>query len=258
MRDTLPAAVLPLARRDAVAIVGTLLQAQRRLVQAYFTEIAKNTPVPVTLYNIPQFANDIPNDTIARLAEFDRVIGVKDSSRDLPRFLNMMHAIRPKRPDFMFLSGCEEILVPALLMGADGGTVATSNVVPEVVMKMYHLSRRAMAGDAGSAQALDEARRIQYSLLGLIKVLIFGADFPEGVRQAMILRGFAMGAGRQPLSPTQQLDLTAVRRTLQCLMSEHGVTDVPAGGCDSPLVSLRSNDVDRIVRDVLTRLQSGT
>ena len=51
-------------------------------VYAYFREIALNSPIDVTLYNIPMFASPIDVPTIRRLAEFDRVIGIKDSSGD--------------------------------------------------------------------------------------------------------------------------------------------------------------------------------
>src|SRR5690606_26291311 len=152
-----------------------------------------------------------------------RIIGMKDSSRELPRLLNMMNVIRPIGPDFVFVVGCEEMLLPAVMMGADGGTVAVSGVVPEVVMKLYHLTR---------AGRYDEARAIQFKLLELIKLIIFGADFPEGVRQAVGLRGFNMGHGRQPLSPNQQYSLEEVRRTVHCILNEYGLTDAPAGGCD--------------------------
>ena len=230
----------------AVAIVAPFYyKLSSEAVYAYFAEIGRHTPVNVTLYNIPQFANDIPIPILKRLCEFERIVGIKDSSRDFPRFMNMMHGIRPLRPDFVFFTGCEETLLPTLLMGADGGTIATSGVVPEVVMKLYDHFRR---GD------LDQARAIQFKLLDLIEVLVFGADFPEGVRQALILRGFKMGAGRQPLSPSQQLDLEAVRNVLGCLLSDYGFTERPAAGCDPLTARVRSADVERIVRDVLHKL----
>lgn len=230
----------------AVAIVAPFYyKLSSEAVYAYFAEIARNTPVNVTLYNIPQFANDIPNAVLKRLCGYERIVGIKDSSRDFPRFMNMMHGIRPLRPDFVFLTGCEETLLPTLLMGADGGTIATSGVVPEVVMRLYnHFCR----GE------LDAAREIQFKLLSLIEVLVFGADFPEGVRQALILRGFRMGAGRQPLSPLQQLDLDAVRKVLRCLLSDYGFAEPPAGGCDPLAARFRSADLERIVREVLQQL----
>lgn len=231
---------------DAVAIVAPFYyRLSPEAIYAYFAEIARNTPIPVTLYNIPQFANDIPNTVLKRLCEFERIIGIKDSSRDFPRFMNLMNGIRRLRPDFTFLLGCEEILLPALLMGADGGTLATSGVVPEVVVRMYELFREGR---------LEEARAIQYRLLDIIEVLIFAADFPECVRQALCIRGFSMGVGRQPLSPAQQLDLAGVRNSLRCLLSEYGFADPPPAGCSPLAAGLRSGDLERIVRGVLDRL----
>ncbi len=234
---------------DAVAIVAPFYyKISQEGVYAYFSEIARESPINLTLYNIPQFSNDIANDTIKRLAcEHPRIVGIKDSSRDLPRFLNMMHDIRPHRPDFVFLLGCEEMILPALMMGADGGTLATSGVIPEVVMKLYHLAR---------AGRFDEARAIQYKMLDLIRLIVFGADFPEAVRQAVGLRGFHMGAGRQPLSPTQRYSLEEVRRTIQCILNEFGFTDAPPGGCPPKgACGVDRQSVERIVQDVIQTLQ---
>ena len=233
---------------DAVAIVAPFYyKISQEGVYAYFAEIARESPIDLTLYNIPQFANDIANDTILRLAgEFPRIVGIKDSSRDLPRFLNMMHDVASVRPDFIYLSGCEEMLLPALLMGADGGTIATSGVIPEVFVKLYHL---ALAGQ------LEEARAIQYKVLDLIKLIVFGADFPEAVRQAVGLRGFQMGAGRQPLSPTQKFNLEEVSRTIQCTLSQFGFVGEPSGGCAPSPVNRQS--VERIVQEVIRGLRDG-
>jgi len=234
---------------SAVAIVAPFYyRLSQDGVYAYFAEIARNSPIDLTLYNIPQFSNPIGLETIQRLAaEHPRIIGIKDSSRDLPYSLNLMHEVAAIRPEFVFLLGCEEMILPALLMGADGGTLATSGVVPEVVMKLYHLAR---------AGRLDEAKAIQFKLLDLIKLLIFGADFPEAVRQAVGIRGFAMGVGRQPLSATQQFSLERVRRTIQCILSEFGFVDEPPGGC-RPVAADGGCDrqaVERIVEDVLRGL----
>lgn len=237
---------------DAVAIVAPFYyKISQDGVYAYFAEIARESPIDLTLYNIPQFSNPIGLDIIRRLAaEQPRIIGIKDSSRDLPFFLNLMHEIAPLRPDFIFLLGCEEMILPALLMGADGGTLATSGVVPEVVMKLYHLAQ---------AGRLEEARAIQYKLLDLIRMLVFGADFPEAVRQAVGLRGFQMGIGRQPLSATQKFSLEEVRRTIQCTMSEFGFVDEPPGGCavrgGNGTAACDRASIEKIVTDVIAGLK---
>jgi len=42
--------------------------------------------------------------TIKRLAEFERIAGIKDSSGDLTFMMRMMSAVKPIRPDFFFLT----------------------------------------------------------------------------------------------------------------------------------------------------------
>jgi len=234
----------------AAAICGPYYyKLSQESVCEYFSELARRSPLDIFVYNIPQFANPIGLECMKQLCRFPRIIGTKDSSRDMPHFLNLINEVRPLRPDFTFLIGCEEMLLPAILMGADGGTVATSGVVPEVVMKLYHC---AVNGQ------LDEARRIQFKLLELINTMLFGADFPEGVRVAIELRGFRMGQGRQKLSPKQQCDVARIRRTIQCILAEHGFADRPVGGCDVPEGAATSDAVDTIVSRVMRQLGDST
>ena len=194
-------------------------------VLAYFEELAERSRLDLVLYNIPQFTNEIAIDTLVALCEHPRIVGQKDSSRDLPRYVNCMHKVRARRSDFAFLIGCEEILLPSLIMGGDGGTIATSGVVPEMIMKLYDLF---LAGN------IEDAKRIQYQMLELIEAMLIGPDFPEGFRAGMTVRGFQMGQGRQHQSTASQLSLEKLTRTIQCLIAEHGLVDPPAGGCPVP------------------------
>ncbi|EMI20615.1 dihydrodipicolinate synthase, partial [Rhodopirellula maiorica SM1] len=100
----------------AVAIVAPFYyRLSSEGVYAYFKEIADTVSVDVTLYNIPMFASPIDLPTIIRLAqECPRVIGIKDSSGDLPLMMRMIAAIRPLRDDFSFLTGWDAALVPML------------------------------------------------------------------------------------------------------------------------------------------------
>ena len=134
-----------------------------------------------------------------------------------------------------------------LLIGCDGGTNATSGVVPEITRKLYDLT---LAG------RLDEARKVQYDLVTLFDTMIYSAEFPEGFRAAVNLRGFNMGVGRQPLSPEQKTDIATLSKTLQCLLSEQGFTDQPVGGCPvskSPPVD--RSEIESIVQNVLAELK---
>src|SRR5947209_2225522 len=157
----------------AVAIVAPFyFRLSPDSVYAHFAEIARNTPIDVTLYNIPMFASPIDVPTIRRLAlEFPRVVGIKDSSGDLAFMMRMISAVRPHRPDFSFLTGWEAVMVPMLMIGCDGGTHASSNAVPEITRRLYELSR------AGEYQ---EAMRWQYRILELFDAMLYPFEFPYG------------------------------------------------------------------------------
>src|SRR5205809_1494765 len=158
----------------AVAIVSPFYyRLSPESVYAYFREIALNSPIDVTLYNIPMFASPIDVPTILRLAEFERVIGIKDSSGDVAFMGRMINAVRPNRPDFTFLTGWDVVLVPMMLMGADGGTNATSGIVPELMVRLYDLT---------VARKYDEAVALQLRLIEVFDTMLYAADFPEGFR----------------------------------------------------------------------------
>jgi dihydrodipicolinate synthase/N-acetylneuraminate lyase len=215
-------------------------------VYAYFKEIADHSPIDITLYNIPLFASPIDVPTVQRLAEeCPRVIAIKDSSGDLPHMMRMIAAVRPLRPDFAFMTGWDAALMPLLLVGCDGGTNATSGVVPEITRKLYDLT---IAGK------IDEARDLQYRLLPLFDAMLYSAEFPEGFRAGVSLRGFKTGAGRQPQSPSQQQSLVQLRDQIQCLLAAEDFVDEPVGGCPAG-ESIDSDQVYRIVQGVVGELK---
>ena len=126
-------------------------------VYAYFKEIADNSPIDVTLYNIPMFASPIDVPTVQRLVEeCPKVAAIKDSSGDLPHMMRMIAAVKKIRPDFSFLTGWEAALMPMLLIGADGGTNATSGIMPEITRKLFDMTK--------SGQ-IEQAKDLQYRLL---------------------------------------------------------------------------------------------
>ncbi len=233
----------------AVAIVAPFYyKLSPASVYAYFREIGRNTPIDVTLYNIPMFASPIDVPTVQRLSEeCERVVAIKDSSGDIPHMIRMIQAVRPNRPEFAFLTGWDAALMPMLLVGCDGGTNATSGVVPEMTRRLYDLT---LSGK------LDAARQLQYALVTLFDTMIYSAESPEGFRAAVGLRGFKMGTGRLLQSPEQRTDLQTLSQTLQCMLSEHGFTDQPIGGC--PVGSgeaIEPAEVSTIVQSVMAELQ---
>lgn len=232
----------------AVAIVAPFYyKLTPESVYAYFAEIARHSPIDLTLYNIPMFASPIDVPTIQRLAaEFPRVIGIKDSSGDLAFMMRMISAVRPKRPDFTFLTGWEAVLVPMMMIGCDGGTHASSNAVPEVTRRMYDLSR---AGNWA------EAMKWQYRILELFDVMLYPFEFPDGFRAAAELRGFRFGVGRQPQTGAQRADRSALSSVLQCILADFELVDRPAAGCAPRTQQIGADKVEQVVYEVLHELE---
>jgi dihydrodipicolinate synthase/N-acetylneuraminate lyase len=199
----------------AVAIVSPFYyKLSPESVYCYFREIAQHSPIDVTLYNIPMFASPIDVPTIRRLVELPRIVGIKDSSGDLSFMMRLIATVRPVRPDFAILTGWDALLVPALLAGADGGTHATAGVAPEVMRKLYDLTR---------AGRIDEAMRLQSQLIPLFDAMLYSVDFPDGFRAGVELRGFNMGQSRQPTSDSQRAERLALKEKLKQLLADLGV-----------------------------------
>jgi dihydrodipicolinate synthase/N-acetylneuraminate lyase len=196
---------------DAVSLCPPVyFRPGQEALREHFIRLADRSPIPILLYNIPAFAVLLAPDTICELARHPQIIGLKDSTRDLAGFLTMMQDIRAFRPDFVFFTGTEEILLPALLMGAAGGTIATAGCLPEAILGLHQAWQR---GD------VDGARRLQLALLPVIK-LMFSLDFPLGFRAAVELRGFDIGPCRQSLSAAQEKAVVGLKAELQPLMAQ--------------------------------------
>ena len=146
----------------------------------FMREVADVSPLPVYLYDIPAFTSPMTYESIVELAKHPNIIGLKDSSRDFPRFEALIAAIKTTRPEFKIYTGTEELLLASLIMGADGATVATGGIEPDAIMEIVSLWQEGKVA---------EAREIQFALLPKIRKW-FAKDFPEGFRDAVAEKGF--------------------------------------------------------------------
>jgi len=172
----------------------------------YFREIARHSPIDVTLYNIPMFATPLDVPTIRRLSQLERIVGIKDSSGDVAFMLRLMSAVRAERPDFVFLSGWEPTLMPLLLMGIDGGTHATAGVAPELTKAIYELTQ---------SGHLAQARTLHFQLVELFDAMLAAGDFPAGFRAGVDLRGFNVGPSPQPLCVVDETARQSIARSIR-------------------------------------------
>ena len=235
----------------AVSITGPYYyKLTQESIEQYFRDIAAQSPIDIVIYNIPNFANEITVPVLKRLAmDCPRIVGTKDTSNDFSRFQRILHEIKTQRPDFACLIGWEELLCTAMFMGGDGGTLSSSGVVPEVLMKIY--------GEA-CAGHWDEAKRAQFKLLDLFALMVNAPNFPEGFRLGYQLRGFETGQARFPLSDHEKLLMGDIRARIACVLAECGFREA-AQACTRESGALQSDpklreQVESIVRDVMQSL----
>lgn len=234
----------------AVAIVAPFYyKLSQEAVYQYFKDIADAVSIDVTLYNIPLFASPIEVSTVRKLAmDCPRVVGIKDSSGDIPHMMRMIAAVRPQRPDFSFLTGWDAALAPMFMIGCNGGTNATSGVVPELTKAIFESCQRGQ---------WDRAMQLQYRLLPLFDAMIGQPEFPEGFRRGARARGWDLGRSRQPLSQDQMRSAQATQEQLSQILSELNtwmpdiIPDDHASGAEASA----DDFIESVVREVMQQLR---
>src|SRR4026209_2290340 len=98
-------------------------------LRAHFTRIAEATAREILIYNIPYRTSvNLANDTLLRLAELPNIVGVKDSSGNLPRARTLL---RRRPPGFAVMTGDDASLYTMLAHGGDGGMLASAHLQTE-------------------------------------------------------------------------------------------------------------------------------
>jgi 4-hydroxy-tetrahydrodipicolinate synthase len=171
-------------------------------IVAHYRAVANATGLPLIVYNIPgRTASTIEPQTLKRLAEIDRVAGVKEATGSLDRVMDTIAACGDR---FVVLSGEDSLTVPMIAMGARGVISAVANVVPK---EMAQLTDAALAG------RYDEARRISYQVLPVIRACFLETN-PIPVKAALSMMGRCRDELRLPLLPMSEGPREQLRRVL--------------------------------------------
>ena len=131
----------------------------RRHVEA----IAERTDCPIILYNVPgRTSFNIAPETVLALAEdVPSVVGVKEASGDVAQISDILQ----HRPDSLAVyAGDDEMALPLIALGAEGGISVISNALPGPFCTMV--------GDALSGN-LDAARQQHFDLLSAMRACFF-------------------------------------------------------------------------------------
>ena len=109
----------------------------------HFAEISQHPSADLMIYNIPPFTGqNLTADTIIKISQIDKVIGVKDTSGNFPAFIKLLNHFRGT--DFLVHQGATNLAVPSMLMGADGYIPSLAPLFPKAHLKLYEYGR---AGD---------------------------------------------------------------------------------------------------------------
>jgi len=171
----------------------------------HYARVAEAVDLPLILYNVPSRTGvNLDADTVARLAEFDSIVAVKEASGRLDLASEIL-----QRADIEVLSGDDSLTLPLLALGASGVVSVAANAVPRAMADMVDLFRE---GD------IEGARRIHFRLFPLFKALFIETN-PVPIKEALAMTGFMDAEVRLPLCPMTD----ANRRKLEAVVQEVGL-----------------------------------
>lgn len=178
---------------DGVLLVGPYYNkpSQEGLYQ-HFRAIAEAINIPAMVYNIPsRTSSNILPETIARLAQIDNIVALKESSGDMNQVSQLAYLL----PEGMKVySGDDSLTLPMMALGAYGVVSVASHLVGKDIQRMI------TAFNNGDTR---EATRIHLALFPIFKGLFITTN-PVPLKEAMNILGMEVGGLRLPLTRASQ------------------------------------------------------
>jgi 4-hydroxy-tetrahydrodipicolinate synthase len=180
--------------RAVVASVPFYFRPSQDELLEYTRQLAESVPIPLVLYNIPQVTKTwFEVETVRRAFEIENVIGLKDSSGDVPYF-KQLQSLVIDRPDISLLIGQECLLMESVLAGAQGGVCGGANLFPALYVDLYETS---LLGDTRLAQAahhdVEEINRTLFAIADGDAAAI------KAIKGALSILGLCKGVLASPL-----------------------------------------------------------
>jgi len=166
----------------------------------HFKRIAESTNIPIVLYNVPgRTGVSLAPETIARLAEIENIVGIKEASGSTEQVSQIRLAC-----DINIISGDDSMTLPILALGGTGVISVVANFVPRDLKAMI---------DAFHKADMEEARRLHYKLYPLCKAMFIESN-PIPVKTAMRMLGMINGQMRLPLWPMSETNEERLNKVL--------------------------------------------
>lgn len=168
----------------------------------HYAAIAEAVDIPIVVYNIPgRTAANIEPETICRLAKFDNIVAVKESTGSMDQASAILNGC-----DLTLLSGDDSLTLPLMALGGSGVVSVAGNIVPKDVRAMV------MAFRDGN---VAEAQQLHHRLFPLCRDMLGLATNPIPLKAAMKLMGRGNGEVRLPLTPLTEEQVGQLTQTLQ-------------------------------------------
>jgi len=173
------------------------------VLKQYFFDVADASPIPVMLYNMPKNSGvNFSSKFVLELSKHPNIVGVKDSSGNLVQIADIC-AHTPE--DFSVFAGSASFLLPALSVGAVGGTLALANIMPNECAEVLTLFEQGK---------LAEAKALQHRLLEPNNAVTVKWGI-SGLKVAMDYLGYFGGDPRKPLLPVPAADVPKIHDILK-------------------------------------------
>lgn len=171
-------------------------------LETYYRDVADASPIPIFVYNMPGNTGlNLSSTLVTRLSVHPNIVGVKDSSGNIVQISEILRGVPD---DFSVFAGSASFLLPAVMMGAVGGTLATANVVPDLCAELLEL---------GTQGNIAQARKLQKSILAL-NAAVTSKYGVAGLKAAMDMLGYFGGLPRRPMLPVGDSEKAELRGIL--------------------------------------------
>ncbi len=168
----------------------------------HYKALAEAVPLPIVVYSVKgRTGVNVEPSTLARLAAFKNIVGVKEASGDIAQMANVIHEVPA---GYKVLSGDDSITIALMGLGGHGLISVASNEIPA---EMTAITRHCRNGDFAAA------RKIQREFLPLMNVNFIESN-PMPVKAAMAMMGLCEPVWRLPMVPPTAASATRIQAVL--------------------------------------------
>lgn len=186
-----------------------MIEPTEKATITHFEAVAQGTSAALLLYNNPNISPSLPPELLARLADIDGYVGIKQGATTFSEHAELVALAGDRLQVFC---GSDQAMLGSLPLGTVGVSSTQSNFIPRIITATYEAICR---GD------LVEARR-QFLRWAPFRRFARRVGQPAAAKAAVELLGRRCGNVRAPLAPLT----TEERADLGRILSEMGLSPV--------------------------------